>query len=150
MLDWMITTWSNSSMGTSWEDWTKDCQARASHTMMHSKPKTKMLNSRLLSPEGADQVWGLHNLCVSHPAPGIDGDVVYLLARLRFEDPKAFVIALDARKNELLGSAEFATEKKLGDGIMYFPSNISKYIAPEARIYPITKVTALIKYCSCN
>jgi hypothetical protein len=30
MLDWVITTWSNSSMGTSWEDWTKDCQARAS------------------------------------------------------------------------------------------------------------------------
>jgi hypothetical protein len=150
MFDWMITTWSNSKMGTSWDDWTKDCEARASHTTIHSKPKTKMLNSGLLSPEGADQVRGLQNLAVSHPAPGIDGDVVYLLARLRFQDQKAFVIALDARNNVLLGSAEFATEKKRGDGIMYFPSNISKYTSPEARIYPITKGTALVKFCSCK
>ncbi|RCV23105.1 hypothetical protein SETIT_4G272800v2 [Setaria italica] len=138
MSDWVITTWSNSKMSTSWDDWIKDCEAKASHTTIHSKPKSKMLNSGLLSPEGANQERALQNLWVSHPAPGIDDGVVYLLARVRFQDPKAFVIALDARKNVLLGSAEFATEKKRGDGVMYFPSNISKYIAPEARVLPIT------------
>ncbi|KAK8456156.1 hypothetical protein SEVIR_4G284900v4 [Setaria viridis] len=150
MSDWVITTWSNSKMSTSWDDWIKDCEAKASHTTIQSKPKSKMLNSGLLSPEGANQVRALQNLWVSHPAPGINDDVVYLLARVRFRDPKAFVIALDARKNVLLGSAEFATEKKRGDGVMYFPSNISKYIAPEARVLPITTGTALIKYCSCK
>ena len=71
-----------------------------------------MLNSGLLLPQGADPVRALGNLWVSYPAPGTDDGVVYLLARLKFEDPKAFIIALDTRENTLIGSAEFATEKK--------------------------------------
>ena len=72
---------------------------------------------------------------------GTDDGVLYLLARLKFEDPKAFMIALYTRENTLIGSAKFATERKGGDGITYFPSNISKYIDPEARILPISKGT---------
>ncbi|CAN6206738.1 unnamed protein product [Urochloa humidicola] len=126
-------------MTASWEDWTFDCKATASHTTIPSKVKSKMLNSGLLSPEGANPVRALQNLWVSHPAPGSDDGVVYLLARLRFQDPKAFIIALDTRENVLQGSAEFATEKKRGAGIMYYPSNISKHIDPKARVLHISK-----------
>jgi hypothetical protein len=150
MSDWVIHTWSNSKMTASWEDWIVDCKARASHATIPRKVMSKMLNSGLLSPEGANPVRALGNLWVSHPAPGTDDGVVYLLARLKFEDPKAFIIALDTRENTLLGSANFATEKKRGAGIMYFPSNISKYIDPEDRSFPISKGTALVKYCSCK
>ncbi|PAN11879.1 hypothetical protein PAHAL_2G225200 [Panicum hallii] len=139
MSDWVIHTWSNSKMTASWEDWIVDCKARASHATIPRKVMSKMLNSGLLSPEGANPVRALGNLWVSHPAPGTDDGVVYLLARLKFEDPKAFIIALDTRENTLLGSANFATEKKRGAGIMYFPSNISKYIDPEDRSFPISK-----------
>lgn len=137
-------------MTSSWKDWIKDCSARASDTMIPSKVKSKMINSGLLSPEGANPVRRLQNLMVSHPALGIDDGVVYLLARLRFQDPKAFVISLDIGKNVLLGSAEFATEKKQGAVIMYFPSNISKYVDPKARVLPIPKGTPQIKCCSCK
>ncbi|KAG2639505.1 hypothetical protein PVAP13_2KG009100, partial [Panicum virgatum] len=132
----------NSKMTASWKDWILDCKARASQATIPSKVMSKMLNSRLLlSPdeEGANPVRALGNLWVSHPALGTDDGVVYLLARLKFEDPKAFMIALDTRENTLIGSAKFATERKGGDGITYFPSNISKYIDPEARILPISK-----------
>ncbi|CAN6206737.1 unnamed protein product [Urochloa humidicola] len=139
MSDWVIHTWSNSKMTTSWNDWVVECETRASHTTIPSKVKSKMLNSGLLTPEGANPVRALQNLMVSHPAPGTDDGLVYLLARLTYQDPKAFVIALDTRENVLLGSAEFATEKKRGAGIMYFPSNISKYVDPKARFLPITK-----------
>ncbi|XP_039834990.1 uncharacterized protein LOC120695822 [Panicum virgatum] len=142
MSDWVIHTWSNSKMTASWKDWILDCKARASQATIPSKVMSKMLNSRLLlSPdeEGANPVRALGNLWVSHPALGTDDGVVYLLARLKFEDPKAFMIALDTRENTLIGSAKFATERKGGDGITYFPSNISKYIDPEARILPISK-----------
>ena len=144
MSDWVIHTWSNSKMTASWKDWILDCKARASQAPIPSKVMSKMLNSRLLlSPdeEGANPVRALGNLWVSHPALGTDDGVVYLLARLKFEDPKAFMIALDTRENTLIGSAKFATERKGGDGITYFPSNISKYIDPEARILPISKGT---------
>ncbi|PUZ70248.1 hypothetical protein GQ55_2G211200 [Panicum hallii var. hallii] len=139
MSDWVIHTWSNSKMTASWEDWVVDCKARASHATIPSKVKSKMLSSGLLSPEGANPVRALGNLWVSHPALGTDDGVVYLLARLRFQDPKAFIIALDTRENVLLGSAEFATERKRGAGIMYFPSNISKYVDPKARVLPISE-----------
>ncbi|CAL5050083.1 unnamed protein product [Urochloa decumbens] len=143
MSDWVIHTWSNSKMTASWKDWVEDCRIRASHTTIPSKVKSKMLNSGLLSPEGANPVRALQNLMVSYPAPGTDDGVVYLLARLRFQDPKAFMIALDTRQNLLVGSAEFATEKKRGAGIMYFPSNISKYVDPKARVLPISKGDAV-------
>ncbi|KAF8772810.1 hypothetical protein HU200_005194 [Digitaria exilis] len=77
MSDWVIHTWSNSKMTTSWKDWIKDCNARASDTMIPSKVKSKMINSGLLSPEGANPVRRLQNLMVSHPALGID-DAGYL------------------------------------------------------------------------
>jgi hypothetical protein len=150
MSDWVVHTWSNSKMTASWKDWIKNCSARASDVKIPGKVKSKMLNSRLLSPEGANPVRALQNLMVSHPSPGIDVGVVYLLARHRLQDPKAFIIALDTRENVLLGSAEFATERKHGAGIMYFPSNISKYVDPKARVLPILKGTAQIKYCSCK
>lgn len=59
-------------------------------------------------------------------------------ARLKFNDLKdIFVLALDTRDNELLGAVEFATKRALYDSVVYFPSNIGKYIDPEARCMSI-------------
>lgn len=136
MRDWKVTTWSNSKMTTSWNDWKIDCTIQASKTNISSKLKWKMVQSGLLSssvpglPERA-----LQNLLVSSPAPGMDdNNVVYLQAKVKLTDSKVFVLALDIKDNILLNAVEFATERICGSGVVYFPSNISRYIDPEARV----------------
>ena len=76
------------------------------------------------------------------PAPSIiDDGVVYLQARVKFMDLKVFVLALDTRDNKLLGAVEFATKRVRGASVVYFPSNIGKYIDPEDRVMPIPEGT---------
>ncbi|TVU07635.1 hypothetical protein EJB05_40999, partial [Eragrostis curvula] len=141
--DWTITTWSNTKMTTSWEDWNMDCEVKASRTSVSSNLNSKLLKCGLLSTGGADQPErAFQNLLVTFPAPGITDDgVVYLQARLKFRAPKVFVLALDTRANKLLGAVEFSTERVRGSGtgVVYFPSNIGKYIDPKARIFPVPK-----------
>lgn len=135
MRDWKITTWSNSKMTTSWNDWKIDCTIQASNTNINNKLKWKMSQSGLLSssargmPERAFQ-----NLLVSFPALGVDGNIVYLQARIKYMDTKVFALALDTKDNILLGAVEFATERIWGASVVYFPSNISRYIEPEASV----------------
>ncbi|KAJ1270948.1 hypothetical protein BS78_06G090300 [Paspalum vaginatum] len=138
MHGWTITTWSNSKMTTSWKDWHKNRELKASCTTISSKLNSKMLKSGLLSPERAFQ-----NLLVSNSALGIDGDIVYLQARVKFMDPQVFVLGLQTRDNKLLGAVEFATERTRNAEVWYFPSNISKYVNPETRDASIPKGTSL-------
>lgn len=136
MRDWKVTTWSNSKMTTSWNDWKFDCAIQASKTKISSKLKWKMLQSRLLSPSaGGLPERAFQNLLVSFPAPGMDDNVVYLQAKVKLSDSKVFVLALDMKDNILLNAVEFANERICGAGVVYFPSNISRYIDPEARVH---------------
>ncbi|KAL6846911.1 hypothetical protein ACP4OV_022764 [Aristida adscensionis] len=132
MRDWAISTWSNHTMSASYNDWHMDGRVRASETTIRDTLKRKMIKAGLLSPER-----GFQNLLVSCPAPGINDDVVDLQARVRYSDPKAFVLALDTKNNALLGAVEFATETERGAGITYFPSTINGYMDKKDRIIPI-------------
>ncbi|KAG2574346.1 hypothetical protein PVAP13_7KG323432 [Panicum virgatum] len=134
MFDWTITTWSNTKMTTSWKDWHEDCKVKASGTSISSMLNSKMLKYGLLSPGER----AFNNILVSFPAPSIiDDGVVYLQARVKFMDLKVFVLALDTRDNKLLGAVEFATKRVRGASVVYFPSNIGKYIDPEDRVMAI-------------
>ncbi|KAF8727999.1 hypothetical protein HU200_018572 [Digitaria exilis] len=134
MRDWKVTTWSNSKMTTSWNDWKIDCTIQASKTNISSKLKYKMTQYGLLS-SSVQGVPGraFQNLLVSFPAPGMDENVVYIQAKAKFMDTKVFVLRLDMKENVLLGAVEFATESIPGDGAVYFPCNLSRYIDPYAR-----------------
>ena len=138
MFDWTITTWSNTKMTTSWKDWHEDCKVKASGTSISSMLNSKMLKYGLLSPGER----AFNNILVFFPAPSIiDDGVVYLQARVKFMDLKVFVLALDTRDNKLLGAVEFATKRVRGASVVYFPSNIGKYIDPEDRVMPIPEGT---------
>lgn len=75
----------------------------------------------------------MQNLLVSEsdPAPGIDAaheDIVYLMARVKFLHPKAWVLALDTRNTDpRQGAAEFGTDP-IGERVVCCPSGISKYM----------------------
>jgi hypothetical protein len=147
--DWAITTWTNTKMTSSYNDWDVDCQeAKASCTSISSKLNSKMLKSGLLSPGGgAKPKRAFQNLLVPSPALGIvDDGVVYLQARVKFLDPKVFVLALDTRDNKLVGAVEFGTERIRGADVVYLPSNIGKYIDPEDRVVLIPKGMSLFTF----
>ncbi|CAL5097255.1 unnamed protein product [Urochloa decumbens] len=135
MHDWTITTWSNTKMSSSWEDWEKGHKVQASDITIDSKLNSELLDSGLLlckSPgdcDGAERA--LQNLLVSDPAPGIDNaheDIVYLMARVKFLHPKAWVLALDMRNNTLRDAAEFGTERERDLRVVCCPSTLSKFM----------------------
>lgn len=72
----------------------------------------------------------LHNLLVSEPTPSMNSeDVVYLMARVKFLQHKAWVLAVDMRNNTLRGVAEFGIERERGACVIYRASSIFfKYV----------------------
>ena len=136
MHDWTILTYTNTAMTSSWKDWRRDCRMQASDITIDTQIKSELLQSGLLGP-GSGQA--LHNLLVSHPAPGISAaadhqGVVYLMARKEYEHPEGWMLALDTRKKTLLGAAEFGVESLLWASHKYCPTGIAKYIKPSTRM----------------
>ncbi|CAL5049743.1 unnamed protein product [Urochloa decumbens] len=128
MHDWTILTYTNTAMTTSWKDWRRDSRLQASDITIDAQIKSELLQSGsgLLGSAPGE---ALHNLLVSHPALDISAEaahqgVVYLMARKKYKQPTAWVLALDTRNKTLLGAAEFGTERQ--------PSAHMSCIAPAA------------------
>lgn len=103
----------------------------ASDITIDTHIKSELLQTGLLG-SSADQA--LNNILVSHPTPDISAareGIVYLMAREKYQHPKAWVLALDTRKKMLLGVAELGTERQPFAPAMYCPSGIGNYINPE-------------------
>ncbi|OEL34038.1 hypothetical protein BAE44_0004944 [Dichanthelium oligosanthes] len=142
MHDWAITTWNNvrnTKMTSSWEDWHEGQRIQASCITVDNQLTAELLDSGLFldnKPQDGDGPGrALQNLMVSDPAPAIvaaDEDVVYLMARVKFLDPKAWIVALDTKNKTLRGAAEFGTEREPDARVLCCPSTISKYICDES------------------
>ncbi|OEL14734.1 hypothetical protein BAE44_0024248 [Dichanthelium oligosanthes] len=133
MHDWTIVTYTNTAMTSSWKDWRMDCRVSASDIAIDGQIKSELLQSGLL---GSASGQALHNLLVSHPAPGIAAaaheGIVYLMARKKYRHPdEVWVLALDTRNKALLGAAEFDNERQPCAPAMYCPSGIAKYSKPD-------------------
>ncbi|CAN6162642.1 unnamed protein product [Urochloa humidicola] len=133
--DWTILTYTNTAMTTSWKDWKRDSRVQASDITIDAQIKSELLQSGLLGSAPGE---ALHNLLVSHPALDISAapeaahqGVVYMMARKKYKQPKAWVLALDTKNKTLLGAAEFGTERQPWAPVMYCPSAIAKYMDPE-------------------
>ncbi|OEL21572.1 hypothetical protein BAE44_0017408, partial [Dichanthelium oligosanthes] len=111
--DWVVTTWSNTAMGGSFEDWHEDFTVRGSEIKVGDAVRAELLAYGLLhrkptrddGEEPATVELPLHNLAVSEPTPSQNGDedVLYLMARTKLFLPKAWALAIDMRNNTLLG-----------------------------------------------
>ncbi|CAL5072655.1 unnamed protein product [Urochloa decumbens] len=142
--DWIVTVWSNESMECSFEDWREDFTVRGSEIRVGDAARAELLASGLLhrkprrdddgeepEPDTVVEI-ALQNLSVSEPTPSQDGDedVLYLMARTKLFLPKAWALAIDTRNSELLGVAEFGTERGRDVSVTYRPSTISRYMKP--------------------
>ncbi|KAF8658757.1 hypothetical protein HU200_059243 [Digitaria exilis] len=132
MHDWTIITYTITAMTSHWKDWHNDCWMQASDITIDDQIKSELLQYGLLG-SASDQA--LHNLLVSHPAPDIstaadNEGIVYLMARNDYHLSKGCMLALDTRKNTLIGTAEFGVERLPSALTMYCTSDICKYIKP--------------------
>ncbi|KAL6656948.1 hypothetical protein ACP70R_004728 [Stipagrostis hirtigluma subsp. patula] len=119
--DWSITTWSNTKMAGAYDDWREDFTVLASGIKIGDAVRSRLRESGLLqckrpAPDGEggeEEVveLALQNLAVSEPRPSLNAedDVVYVMAKTKFMQKKAWVLAVDMRSSSLLGVAEFSS-----------------------------------------
>ncbi|KAF0927840.1 hypothetical protein E2562_036583 [Oryza meyeriana var. granulata] len=128
--DWVLTTWSNTRMTNSYEDWHQDYVVQASDIRIDNPAISQVLQSGLLvqrTPQ--DEQLALRNLSMAHPVPCVSGeDVVHVVARKKYMHPKAWILAVDMVNGKLQAVEEFGAQRH-PSFIMYFPSIISKYMS---------------------
>lgn len=120
---WSITTWSNFNMTDSFDDWKMDClPAHADNIELDEQMQKRLLEYQLLRPKpppqdngvAADPGQNLDNLWVFEPTPSINvSNVVFLIAKAKFLEPKSYVLAVDVQNRELQGVTEFGTEREV-------------------------------------
>ncbi|KAL5213700.1 hypothetical protein ABZP36_002852 [Zizania latifolia] len=128
--NWALTTWSNTRMTNSYEDWHQDYVLKASDITIDNPAVSQLLQSGLLMHHSPpDEQLALHNLSMSQPAPCMNGeDVIYLVARKKHMHPKAWILAVDMENGKLQAAEEFSAVPRHSFRGIYRPSIISKYM----------------------
>jgi hypothetical protein len=138
VLDWEVTTWSNSKMSLSLEDWHKERSVRASNITIDARMlEGSGLPCRPPRDQAQQQQLEFQNLSMCQPAlfPNGEDGVVYLVAREKYLHPKAWCLALDMKNQGTLKHVAYI-------GNQHHPffhrihclSRISKYTNPKMRL----------------
>lgn len=153
VLDWELTTWSNSKMSVSQEDWHEEHTVKASNiTIDDPAAVSRMLEDfRSLPPPRehsddeaaaaaaaapqAQKQLEFHNLSMCQPHLGPNGeDVVYLVAREKYLDPKAWLVAVDMKKGTLKRVSDIGNQGHPFCHRIHCLTRISKYTNPRKRL----------------
>ncbi|TKW18292.1 hypothetical protein SEVIR_5G421900v4 [Setaria viridis] len=119
---WEITKWSNCNLTNSFEDWKADyLPIHANDIKLNEQMQKQMLEYQLLWPKApsqgnsvaADPGRNLENVTVFLPTPSMDdSNVVFLIAKAEFRQPKAYVLEVDMGNRQLKGVTEFGTARE--------------------------------------
>jgi len=146
VLDWEVTTWSNSKMSDSLEDWHEERSVQASNITIDARmlegsglpcrppPRDHSNDQAAVATAQAQQQLELHNLSVCQPTlcPNGADDIVYLVAREKYLHPKAWFLAVDMKEQGTLKHVAYIGEQ--GHPFcerIYCLSRISKYTNPK-------------------
>ncbi|XP_051224764.1 uncharacterized protein [Lolium perenne] len=123
---WTITTYSNSKMSCSYEDWQKDGMVRSSEVTINNSMVTHsygLLPSSQEHSESEETREALQKLVLSDPSPSLGGEgVVYLVARVKLWHPKSWLISIDMRNKTLQSVVPLATPEEPYEDLMYYTS----------------------------
>ncbi|KAK3137508.1 hypothetical protein QOZ80_5BG0453200 [Eleusine coracana subsp. coracana] len=145
--DWKITTWNNTEMRDSLDDWYEGVTVKASEiTIDHDPAVSQALeNSGLLckphyTEEATAGQQGLQNLSTYQPIPCARGeDVVYLMVRKKFMHPMAWMLAVEMKDRGRLRAVACSGQlQRKFLAPMYCSSTISKYLNPNKLKKPAT------------
>ncbi|TVU19558.1 hypothetical protein EJB05_35711, partial [Eragrostis curvula] len=129
---WMSETWKipvSASSTYSENSWVRDCRCESSHILVDdSNPHFELL-PKVLDHEGKP-LPPFKKLDIRQPTLSLHGDdgIVYFMVKKNPEDPKAWVVAVDMRKNALQEVAKFAADRTVVVTFAYVHSRISKYL----------------------
>uniref|UniRef100_A0ACD5U9N0 Uncharacterized protein n=1 Tax=Avena sativa TaxID=4498 RepID=A0ACD5U9N0_AVESA len=124
---WNITTYSNSKMSSSYNDWHKDGMVLSSEVTINN-PMVSHSGGLLLLPsqehcEMATTRKALDKLVVSDPSPSLsDNGVVYLVARVKLWHPMSWLIALDMSNKTLQSVVPFVSPEDPDAAVKYCTS----------------------------
>ncbi|KAM3253580.1 hypothetical protein ACQJBY_047582 [Aegilops geniculata] len=132
--DWALTTYSTNCniTGNPPEDWNIDFTVNASAIRIDTTMRSALVRCGMLlrktnnSDEAAER--NLQNLWTCQPVLSLnddEGTVVYLITRIKFQHPKAWLLAVDMANNQVRAMAMIETERSTALSLSYFPCRIS-------------------------
>ncbi|TVU19576.1 hypothetical protein EJB05_35732, partial [Eragrostis curvula] len=126
---WVTRTWKRPVSATYLEDaWVEDCTRESSLIPVDNNPHFNQL-PKVLDREGRPML-PFKGLAVRQPTLSLHDDdaTVYFMIKKDLRDPKAWVIAVDMRKNALQDVTEFAADRNINVSFAYKHSRISRYL----------------------
>ncbi|XP_006648039.2 uncharacterized protein LOC102720955 [Oryza brachyantha] len=128
--NWELCMYTNRRITGAWEDWQLEHRVEASNINIDPAMHWKLRHSGLLynkTEEGKERK--LQNLLPCQPTLSLDDQgAVYLLTKVKFMQPEAWVLAVDVKGNKIQALAEFGIDRTLGLSLAYCPSRISSYM----------------------
>ncbi|CAM0949015.1 unnamed protein product [Alopecurus aequalis] len=122
---WELTTYTNISITGAPEDWKIDFTVNASGIRIDRAMRSALLRCGMLR-EAAER--NLQNLWTCQPVLSLnddEGTVVYLIARVKFLHPEAWVLAVDMGNNQVRAMAAIDSGRSTDLSLKYFPCRIS-------------------------
>uniref|UniRef100_A0A0A9A0E9 DUF1618 domain-containing protein n=1 Tax=Arundo donax TaxID=35708 RepID=A0A0A9A0E9_ARUDO len=126
---WVSRAWNRPVAASYLEDcWDLDCTCKSSAITVDSNQHFELLPKVL--DNGGTPLSPFNKLFICQPTLSLhDNDgIVYFMTKKNRWDHKAWVIAVDMRKNTLRGVAEFSAERFVGMNFAYVHSRISKFL----------------------
>lgn len=127
--DWTLTTYTNCNISGAPEDWKIDFTVNASAIRIDRTMRSGLLRCGMLrktqNSEAIER--NLQNLWTCQPVLSLndEGTVVYLITRVKFLHPKAWVLAVDMANNQVRAMAMIETERSTALSLNYFSCRIS-------------------------
>lgn len=133
--DWELTTYTNRDITGAPEDWKVDFTVNASAIRIDRTMRSGLIHCGMLR-KSADNTSdaeerNLQNLWTCQPVLSLkdEGTVVYLITRVKFRHPKAWLLAVDMANNQVRAMAMIETERSTALVLDYFPCRISSLAA---------------------
>ncbi|GJN37293.1 hypothetical protein PR202_gb26229 [Eleusine coracana subsp. coracana] len=121
---WVATKWSIKAPFDENSCWTEDCTIDASDIFPAPLELLKDLPGK-----GGKPCEALETFHTGHPTLCLDdNDIVYFMAKVKQQDEKAWILAVDMNRRMLLQISEFGAERTFGLSYTYTQSRISKYL----------------------
>uniref|UniRef100_A0A8R7UBC8 DUF1618 domain-containing protein n=1 Tax=Triticum urartu TaxID=4572 RepID=A0A8R7UBC8_TRIUA len=124
--DWTLTTYTNCDITANPKDWKINFTVKASAIQIDTAMRSGLVRCGMLrKTEAAER--NLQNLWTCQPVLSLNdqGTVVYLITRVKFRHPKAWLLAVDMANEQVRAMAKIEAERSTALSLNYFPCRIS-------------------------
>uniref|UniRef100_A0A453JJS9 DUF1618 domain-containing protein n=2 Tax=Aegilops tauschii subsp. strangulata TaxID=200361 RepID=A0A453JJS9_AEGTS len=144
--DWALTTYTNCNITGDPDDWIIDFTVKASAIRIDTAMRSGLVRCGMLrKSEAAER--NLQNLWTCQPVLSLNdqGTVVYLITRVKFRHPKAWLLAVDMANKQVRAMAKIEAERSTALSLKYFPCRISSpATCLNGTTMPVTRGTLML------